>query len=560
MAQSEMNFLFNTITINNDNKGEIYVINPTADVLNTTDINNTKYRYNKDFVGPDKDGKISEKYARLSPVAYKNNYSTGTASIKNQYKGEIYYNDTVDTNPYLIIMKKFSSSPSVKILSSDLAYCKDLGVYPVNKMFILRRFAEGVSVPINLLEPKFWKNKPVSVIVGWIKSEKSPSDLFSFGFSEGWSTTDQYLNDVFLGMIKNETGIDIQGAMSAVPGSRWSSALLFGFLKGTGLLSPDFSEQNMPYGDPNLLDRGPIREGVTPDETGIGASMSLKSTFSLPLEVIYEQKFIGDVDPGLAFHDIINNVLHMGTSDIKYLGNPSGKLYELMINAASKGTDSDAWVEVFSALLEAFLSGVTSAIEAMGDSLDSILGGKSDNESKEDVINNGSSSNFISESIKNMKDKASVLIETYLAQTVQKYKWPLLGSTAAMTGLAVTPWHLTVGNPLMPILSMNNIKLESCELHVSSEMGFNDIPKEITFKCTVTQARDFGAQEIFKFFNNGYDRTYSIPQNANNNKNTTSSKEPNELTRSATGNNNFNTNNSDGLTRLITGNSNFSNG
>jgi hypothetical protein len=316
----------------------------------------------------------------------------------------------------------------------------------------------------------------------------------------------------------------------------------------------------MPYGDPNLLDKGPIREGITSDEAGIGASMSLKSTFSLPLEVIYEQKFIGDVDPGLAFHDIINNVLHMGTSDIKYLGNPSGKLYELMINAASKGTDSDAWVEVFSALLEAFLSGVTSAIEAMGDSLDSILGGKSDNESKEDVINNGSSSNFISESINNMKDTASGLIKTYLAQTVQKYKWPLLGSTAAMTGLAVTPWHLTVGNPLMPILSMNNIKLESCELHVSSEMGFNDIPKEITFKCTVTQARDFGAQEIFKFFNNGYDRTYSIPQNTNNKNTTTASKEPNELTRSVTGNNNFNTNNSDGLTRLITGNSNFSNG
>ena len=95
----------------------------------------------------------------------------------------------------------------------------------------------------------------------------------------------------------------------------------------------------MPYGDPNVLDEGPIRGGIDGEGEGLNATYSLTSNFDLKLEVIYEQKFIGDVDPGLAFHDIMNNVLHMGTSDVKILGNPSSKFYKSII-AAAPSTDT----------------------------------------------------------------------------------------------------------------------------------------------------------------------------------------------------------------------------
>jgi hypothetical protein len=41
------------------------------------------------------------------------------------------------------------------------------------------------------------------------------------------------------------------------------------------------------------------------------------------------------------------------------------------------------------------------------------------------------------------------------------------------------------------------------------EMGFNDMPMEITAKLSVKFGRNLGKQEIQSIFNNGYNRVYS---------------------------------------------------
>ena len=103
----------------------------------------------------------------------------------------------------------------------------------------------------------------------------------------------------------------------------------------------------------------------------------------------------------------------------------------------------------------------------------------------------------------------SGFVNSVLASTMARYKWPMQGAIAQSTGMALTPWHLTIGNPASPIISMNQIKVDSVEVRLGSEMLFNDLPKYIYAKITISQARNLGKQEILRFFGVNLKRKYS---------------------------------------------------
>jgi len=103
----------------------------------------------------------------------------------------------------------------------------------------------------------------------------------------------------------------------------------------------------------------------------------------------------------------------------------------------------------------------------------------------------------------------SGFVNSVLASTMARYKWPMQGAIAQSTGMALTPWHLTIGNPASPIISMNQIKVDSVEVRLGSEMLFNDLPKYIYAKIAISQARNLGKQEILRFFGVNLKRKYS---------------------------------------------------
>ena len=183
MAQGEMDFLFNNVIFNNSNLGEIYSLGYISNTTNYQGINGAnpvRYRYNDDFYDKTTVLPYKSKTAFLgyntpknittnnegtedNKKSYPSNFSPGTTGIKNQIKGNVYYNDTSNGNPYSKVINQFKNVNSLKILPSDIAYCKDLGVHPVNKMFVLRRFNQGVSVPINLYDIQ--NIEPISIVV-----------------------------------------------------------------------------------------------------------------------------------------------------------------------------------------------------------------------------------------------------------------------------------------------------------------------------------------------------------------------------------------------------------
>jgi hypothetical protein len=397
-------------------------------------------------------------------------------------------------NPYLDLLETFNGEgnnpKSLKIKATDLSYLRDIGVFPINRLMILRRFPEGEIVPTDLNDLDV---SPISTIIGWVKAD---DDLLNFSVNEVWKTQSKWLHELMGEIIQNEFGIDI-GGIFPIPG--WGQGFMFGLLKRMGLT--DYSATDLPIGDANLL-----REGITRAHEEQG----LQSSFNFTLETVYEQKYIGGIDPGAAFNDLLTNSLTMGTSNIRFLGKPGNKLAQQLREANNNPSNPDGWKNLI-------ITTVRTVIDALQGTIKNTLNNNKDvfvqpqDTSKETGDNEQEKKSKESEAAEANIQKIGIvrrLISSVLASTVARYQWPIRGALNQLTGEAATPWHLTIGNPHSPLLSMNNIKVNTLDVALGNELAFNDIPRYMTIKATIEQGRNFGKQEIESMFNIQYKRLY----------------------------------------------------
>jgi hypothetical protein len=124
----------------------------------------------------------------------------------------------------------------------------------------------------------------------------------------------------------------------------------------------------------------------------------------------------------------------------------------------------------------------------------------------------------IGEVIKNVVTKPSSdatakgvekLFEQTLGAVIGKYKMAILGILSSLTGVASTPWHITIGNPKRPFFSSGDMWMDDVTLTMGPVLGWNDIPTDIIIEFTLKNARALGAQEIYNRFNIGMGRSYA---------------------------------------------------
>jgi len=400
----------------------------------------------------------------------------------NEYLKDKVYSDN-EFRSYSGLLRKFESKgyESLRLESADLAYLSDLGVLPMNRMWILRRFKESDTVPDNLLD---WKGPfPISTIVGWISPEET--NFFGVDFNEEWITQTDRVDQVLSKMLDQEFGFKTS-VVASVPG--WSQGLLMGFLRNMGLTN--FSADEIPFGNPNVLQEAATRV-TDPTNTTYG----LKSSMSVTLKTSYEQKFIGDIDPGTAMLDLIRNLTRMGTSDVRYFASKNAPILNDLRTAASAGNSIDAWWKFIEAMITGFIEAISDTFKEIKDTITGDEKPKGGAKIEQKLT--GELTNLLSGALK-----------AVLSSTTAKWKWPLKGGLGVITGENTTPWHLTIGNPNSPFVSLGNIKVSKVNIDFNNELGFNDIPTKMDIKIDVSFGRNLGAQEIFAMFNNGYTRIY----------------------------------------------------
>lgn len=89
---------------------------------------------------------------------------------------------------------------------------------------------------------------------------------------------------------------------------------------------------------------------------------------------------------------------------------------------------------------------------------------------------------------------------------------PQLKSTGSLlTGEPVGEWHLTIGNPLNPIMVVGNLICESMNVDWSEELGPDDFPTGMSVTYTLKHAMPRDRDAIQSMFNRGMGKFYELP-------------------------------------------------
>ena len=465
-------------------------------------------------------GAAVKAWGNISTVGKEENAGLG---LDDSYNGitrkTLHNNDVYDTSILNIVEKTSGSAAALR--PSDFAYLKNLGFYPNNRLIVCRRFG-GPQID-NIFGIK---SNPIVVLISWrIPGE----DFLDISFGEQWEAAQADFTDIVNGIGQDILKMSPLGGaggemFSAIPLPGWSETLTRIVLAKIGVYEKNAGGDRLPAGNPNLIKEAKRRKTVAQGEPGSG----LDCKVSIKVTVEYEQKFISGIDPTIVYMDILQNALRFGTS-------PSDN-YGLR---GEFGTDIIAAVKNPKLLLKKVVQALKDAIE---DVKKTVMGffkeftDEADAAEKEaykakwqadngqepadpEVEDPAVAQKELDEKIKAAKDaregsdlftKFFETIGSALSKTINKYEEAVKGVVYALTGMASTPWHVTIGNPLRPIFCSGDMYTTTVQLTMGSTLAFNDLPANIKIDFTLENARPWGLQEIMAKFNTGNVRSVNV--------------------------------------------------
>lgn len=454
----------------------------------------------------DVEGRLDVDYTKLKATGGKSgdNYSlgggVGSTSLHN--------NDVYDTS-ILNIIEKLSATKAA-LRPSDFAYLKNLGVFPNNRLMIVRRFASPADDNI-MVSRKPTEIPSLANVISWVTDG---ADFVSVDFGEKWEEAKADFTNLLnnlgedFGKKAASTGLgDLLGAgMGGVPLPGFTEIFQRQFLEGIGLLDQG-SKMGIPAGNPNLIKEAKARTTVGYGDAGSGLTCNLSFNF----ETEYELKFISGIDPTIVWMDIIGNILRFGTSESdtyglsqaagakikKWVANPDKLVSEVIWSV--KNSLSQVAEKVHKKITEIRDKAIKAADEAMAED----KAGNNENIDKALAKETAAASRKILNAIVNIADNL-------LKGTILKYRTEIIGIVNALTGAPSTPWHITVGNPLRPVFCSGDMYMDQVTLKLGPQLAFNDLPSSIKVSFQLKNARNLGLQEIMSKFNSGYLRTVDV--------------------------------------------------
>lgn len=428
----------------------------------------------------------------------------------NQRGSNLLHNNDVYDTSVLNILEKLAPTKAA-LRPTDFAYLKYLGVYPNNRLMIARRFVSPSGD--NIMVKRGSSEVPsIATMISW---KPEGEDFVDITFGEVWTEAKAdftgMLNSLGEDFAKSNLGGIAGAAGNVLPLPGFTEIFQRKFLASIGLLEEDAANQ-IPAGNPNLIKEAKVRKTVPYSEPGSG----LTAKISIKMTCEYELKFIAGIDPTMVWMDILGTVVRFGTSESSNYGlskavaaklsrwaaNPYKLIEDVVkgiknaIKAAEKAL-KDAVMDVYNA--------ATEAAQSLSD------GGTAGDENKksEKEIAMDAAQKALDMGTDLVNKLVAIGVETIRA-SVMKYRVEVMGIVNALTGNPSTPWHITIGNPMRPIFCSGDMLTTEVQLRLGPNLAFNDLPSSIIVDFTLTNARNWGMQEIMAKFNSGYLRTVDI--------------------------------------------------
>lgn len=390
---------------------------------------------------------------------------------------------------------------------ADFMFCKHLGRISNNYLITLRRFPFPAGDHINYTIPggeKNWHMPDIGRLVTWMGTPGNDmSGILKYDINLPYKEmtaniqTAQYNADNsggFLGGLMNmASGSYRNGMLSGKTGDSGISfiqkaATPFGFGKFTSGLSgpPDNSwayhrDENKVYGPVDAITKTYYRQGA--EDGGIKFEHNITLTFD------YELRSFDGINTRAAFLDLLANILAVTFTNAQYWG------------GAVRGTGAAqsnvfANLPIFHMKEPLTWSGITDSIFGSIGEIGKSFNSGNDIKSAKDVLNAAS----------NLLKGVFTGIAGGLLNKLGRPQKSALNSLInfAPTGL----WHLTIGNPRHPIMSMGNMILDNCSIEHYGPLGLDDFPTGLRVTITLKHGTPRDNLKIEHMYMNGDFRIY----------------------------------------------------
>ena len=252
--------------------------------------------------------------------------------------------------------------------------------------------------------------------------------------------------------------------------------------------TPPDPYSNGPYankiiGPVNVIDSTKMRE----------RGLEFKHSISLVFE--YVPRSIGGINTKAAGLDILANIMLMTSATAPFWGGQNRH-----VPNAGFGTH------------DPFLGGAAGKAAWMRGDPEGFFNALKDQFTK--IFDNvsGLFDKVMSDPQQGLQEIAKGGVKEFMKMSTTQARGTVSGMHSLLTGNPVGEWHLTVGNPMNPIMMMGNMICTGSKTEFSDELGPDDFPTEIKTTITLEHGMPRDKTGIESMFNKGRGRIYSVPK------------------------------------------------
>jgi hypothetical protein len=390
--------------------------------------------------------------------------------------------------------------PKIGYKPSDFLYSKYYKKIPVNHLVTLRRFPTPITDNIYTynVRPKDSQDSVDATQVAGVTAitylgetaGNKLEDLLSMSFGLNFKELTAEMEAVDTGgsgggytqqPFYNKIGGIGKAVADASKGV--SSGAKFRAQNGAGSSTSDrlgTTYANFVLGPINVVDKTMIRD------RGLKFSNDMKLTFE------YELKSLSYINPKIAMIDIISNMLTMTTNNAQFFG--GGHRY--YGSAGFVGSQFGDINKLRGGDFSGYMGSVVNDVETGMKGLFGDADGNFD-------------SNSIVDGLKNV---GKTLLGNMLGGFLGSQVGGQTGTSATKAFISGEPtgdWHVTVGNPLNPIVMMGNMICDNAQMTLGAGLGYDDFPMEVKFELDLKHGKPRDKGDIENMFNAGQGRIYA---------------------------------------------------
>ena len=383
---------------------------------------------------------------------------------------------------------------------SDFMYCKHLGKVSNNYLITLRRFPFPVDDYIGAqgedLESKLARSSKQASCIGcmvtWIGvSGNEMQNILKYSFHMPFKMTESEMQDNKLDADTNKT---ILNGIFSTFDKAYQKEYIAGYAGDAANNVLNMLPFAIPMGDPPYKDYarhedrnkiyGPV-DSIRSTYIRSNDGLSFEQKLSLVFE--YELRSYNGINAKQAMLDLISNILNVtyttGTfwsGGFKGYGAHQSNIFSNLNIFKAKGGASN--------FIDAFVQDITN------------IGDKT--------------LNFAKSGFKNMFDTAKQLLNgiggMIIAGTLNKLGRPQKAMYNALLSPApIGFWHVTIGNPKKPIMSIGNMVITNVSIEHSGPLGLDDFPTGLKVTVELDRGKPRDLRDIEKLYMQGTDRIYT---------------------------------------------------